>query len=352
MTVGDVEAAAGKKRFGAITASQADGSLTKIPVCVAAGARDGPLLYVHAAQHGIELNGIEALRRVIARVDPTRLAGTLIAVPIANPLALRFRRHYLTQEPGEPYSDEHPHNMNRAWPGDPEGNATQRLAHALWHEAASKADVVVDMHCWPWWRASAILGRGDHQPSAALAYAFGLGFVSLSSARPPSPDTPMSRMLTLVANRRGKAAITAELHGQWRLFEGSVREGVRGIENCMKHLGMLPGEPKPAPYYIDIAREPTAIIDAPRTGVFGPCVEPGAEAAAGQTLGTLLDAETAQGIEITAPCDGTVYAIGAIQGPTDVSLPATHALVAEGAQIAAIYGPDRQHHAPGIATAS
>jgi predicted deacylase len=307
---------------------------------------------VNAAQHGIELNGIEALRRVIARLAPARLAGILIAVPIANPLALRARRHYLTQEAEEPYSNEHPHNMNRVWPGDPEGNATQRLAHALWQEAASKADVIVDIHSWSRWQGSAAATRAEHQPSVALAYAFGLTFVSLSSARPPSPDTPAGRMLTLVALRRGKTAITPELRGQWRLSEDSVQEGVRGVENCMKHLGMLPGAPELPPYYVSIAEEPTVRIQAPRTGIFQPHVEPGADVAAGQILGTLVDADSGQGIEIPAPCDGCVYAIGALRGRTDVSLTAMHALAEKGTEIARIYGAERRHQPPGTSGAS
>ena len=344
MIVGDVEAAAGEKRFGHIAASQADGSLTRIPVCVASGARDGPVLYVNAAQHGIELNGAEALRRVVDRLDPVRMAGTLIAAPIANPPALLARRHYLAQEPEEPYSDEHPHNMNRLWPGDAEGNETERLVHALWQEGASKADVIVDLHCWSRWQTSAVLVRADHAASVDLAYAFGLRFVSLTSARAPSPDTARGQMLNLVAIRRGKAAITAELRGQWRLFEDSVQEGVRGIENCMKHLGMLSGKPEAAPYYIDIARGPTAVVEAPCTGIFGPYVEAGADVAAGQTVGTLVDAESAQGVEITAPCDGAVSAIGPIRGDTDVCLPATHAVAEKGDEIVMVHGSERKHH--------
>ncbi|MGD8240019.1 MAG: succinylglutamate desuccinylase/aspartoacylase family protein [Armatimonadota bacterium] len=346
MTIGDVEAVAGEKRLGHITASQADGSLTKIPVCVAAGPRDGPVLYAHAAQHGVELNGIEALRRVMGRLDAARLAGTLITVPIANPLALQHRRHFLGQEPEEPYSNEHPHNMNRVWPGDAEGNATERLAHALWQEAASRADVIVDIHGWCRWQSSAVAARGDHQPSVDLAYAFGLTFVSLSSARPPSPDTQRGRMLSLVAIRRGKTAITAELRGQWRLYEDSVQEGVRGVENCMRYLRMLPLAPVPAPYYIDLAQRATASVAAPCAGLFMPHVEPGADVAAGQMLGTLVDADTAQEIEITAPCHGTVYAIGALQGPSDVSLAAMHALAERGDEVARIYGTDRQYQPP------
>ncbi|MFQ5808162.1 MAG: hypothetical protein ACE5JM_00970, partial [Armatimonadota bacterium] len=110
--------------------------------------------------------------------------------------------------------------------------------------------------------------------------------------------------------------------------------------------GMLPVGLLPMPYYIDLAQEATASIEAPRAGLFMPHVEPGAEVVTGQMIGTLVDADTAQGIEIAAPCDGTVYAIGALQGPCDVSLAAMHALAERGDEIARIYGTDRQYQPP------
>jgi len=100
----------------------------------------GPTVYVQAAQHGIELNGPAALRRLHERLLRSRIAGTDVVVPVVNALALDHRS-YITP----PAYDAVNSNLNRVWPGDDTGSLQERLAAQLW-ELVTDADAVVDLH--------------------------------------------------------------------------------------------------------------------------------------------------------------------------------------------------------------
>ena len=82
------------------------------------GRRPGPVLYVHSTQHGNEISGVEVVRRVAQSLDPRRLRGTLVAVPVANPLALRWRCHHYLQGPEEAYQARPELDLDHVWPGE------------------------------------------------------------------------------------------------------------------------------------------------------------------------------------------------------------------------------------------
>ena len=149
------------------------------------GRRPGPVLYVHSTQHGNEISGVEVVRRVAQALDPRRLRGTLVAVPIANPLAFRWRRHHYLQGPEEAYQARPELDLGQAWPGDPAGSAPERLAHALWDGAARHATHVIDLHTWNRWQAAATTVDAWHAPSLDLALAFGLWVQARRSPAPP-----------------------------------------------------------------------------------------------------------------------------------------------------------------------
>ncbi|MFC6725356.1 succinylglutamate desuccinylase/aspartoacylase family protein, partial [Halobium palmae] len=129
------------------------------------GSREGPTLYVQAAQHGREVNGTEVLRRLHGRIDHDALAGRLVTVPVADPLTFD-RVSYTTPE----ILDSVNSNMNRCWPGDAEGTLHERMAARLW-EYAGNADALVDLHTGsPEMLTHTVFLEGDGE-SAALAHA-------------------------------------------------------------------------------------------------------------------------------------------------------------------------------------
>ncbi len=116
----------------------ADGQAMEIPFTVLHGKEEGKTLYVQVAQHGSEVMGLEALRRLITSLEPGLMEGTLIYC-LPNPLAFREKARATMFDPK-------PGGMNRVWPGDPDGSLTERMAHLIWTELISHADEVVDLH--------------------------------------------------------------------------------------------------------------------------------------------------------------------------------------------------------------
>jgi len=333
MKIGSAVVAKGERAFGRIGVDLADGNRVEIPIGILNGTRDGPLLYLQAAQHGLELNGIAAITKMLKEQSPSSLSGTVIAVPVASPLALRARRHWPGMGPEEAYSDS-PHNMNRTWPGDSEGNEAERMAYALFHQIVVKADYAVDFHAYSRWTASSVLAPEWNKVSVEMAEAFGLTFISLFK-RPESG--PAAKMFTTVATERGIPAITVELSGQWDLYPKSVEEGYRGIVNLMRHLGMVEEEPEPPKRRIVVGRVPPVEVRSPVEGLFLPFKEPGTEVKKGETLGRLIDTLRLEEMDVKSPMDGVIFRIGRGRPHADVKLPAMHALVDQGETIAVIY---------------
>src|SRR5688500_13626366 len=179
-----------------------DGTQMGVGYWMVKGKGDGPVLYVHSTQHGNEISGIEVVRRVVPRLDPRKLKGTVSGVPIANPLAFGWRRHHYLQGPEEAYQARPELDIDHFWPGDPGGTHVQRLAHALWQHGVRHATHVLDMHTWNRWQAAAATVRAWHAPSLELAKAFGLWV----QRRPESAETSVGERgsITAMAIREGK----------------------------------------------------------------------------------------------------------------------------------------------------
>ena len=273
------------------------------------GATDGPTVYVQAAQHGREVNGTEAIRRLHEHlVDAAELTGTVVTVPVADPLTFD-RRSYTTPEALDSIAP----NMNRVWPGDESGSIHERLAAALW-SVAGEADVVVDLHT-----ASAstlphvVYTQGD-AAAARLAGAFG---TDLHLAEPAGEaadaewhDRDFHGKLRVAAQGAGIPCITPELGDSERLQEGPVELGVAGLRSVLRSLEVLPGEPtvRSPPR----CRNHLARTRAAAAGLFrpDPACELGTTVAAGESLGTVYEPMTFEARQAaTAERDGVLYAV-------------------------------------------
>jgi len=140
LEVGDVAVGRGELKKGAIRGVELINNVSvDIPVLVMNGAEEGPTLILMSTQHGIEIQGIEVIQRVMReKLSPRSLGGAVIGIPVGNPLA--FMHHqYLS------WIDNL--DVGRVRADMPEGNTTERLAYALWTEAWSKADLIVNIHC-------------------------------------------------------------------------------------------------------------------------------------------------------------------------------------------------------------
>jgi predicted deacylase len=273
------------------------------------GTEDGPTLYVQAAQHGREVNGTETLRRFHDRIDGDALAGRIVAAPIADPLTFD-RVSYTTPEQ---FDSVNP-NMNRVWPGDPNGTLHERMAATLW-EYASEADAVVDLHTGsPDMLTHVVFMEGDRE-SQALAEAFGtdllLGEEAGEDADAEWADRDFSGKFRVAASNAGVPSITPELAHNKQIVEDAVETGVTGLWNVCRHLGLLDG-PTESNGDPVLARNHLGRVRAADSGLFraDPDREVGERVREGDHLGTLYDPATYEVLqEARVDRDGVLYSL-------------------------------------------
>jgi predicted deacylase len=278
----------------------------EIPVSLVHGSGPGPVLALVAGTHGYEYPGITALQRLRQAIDPRTLRGTLILVHIANPPSFYGRTIYTSPADGK--------NLNRVFPGRPDGTLSERIAHEITTQVIAKADFLVDLHAGDGNEAlrpyvyMPVTGdaRLDEQ-SRGMALAFGLDHIVIDDAR-IRPGQP-TQFVDQTALARGVPAITTET-GQLGLNdERSIALAEAGIQNLMRHLGMLEGKVEPARGVVWL--RDYQVIPSPATGVFRASVRDGYAVAEGGLLGELFDPFGARIAEIRAPFGGVVnYVIG------------------------------------------
>ena len=269
-----------------------------------------PTVYVQAAQHGHELNGAEVLRRVHhALLDGSELDGTVVAVPVADPVS--FDHSSYTTPPAIDATNP---NMNRAWPGDREGSVHERMAARLW-EYASEADAVVDLHTGaPEMLTHTVYRRGD-DTSRALALSFGtevcLAEAAGEDAEEEWADRGFDGKFRVAASAEGIPAITPELAHNKQLVEPAIETGVRGVFNVLRHLGLLPGTPD-VPADQRVVRNHLGRVTATASGLFRPAPETtlGRRVDAGEFLGRVTDPTTYEELQrVEATHDGLLYSV-------------------------------------------
>ena len=212
------------------------------PVISLTGAKPGPLLFVNAGVHGGEYPAIEAVIRLSKALDPKKIVGTVILMPVMNLPAFRSRTPFVC-----PIDHVNP---NRVFPGDPSGSYSEQMTHALINEFVVHADEYIDLHggdipealvpfviC----RSETGLADGKARDVAArskqMALAFGLPYV-LTVSKPVQPSKGLSSYAA--AAEKGIPSILAEAGGVGQLQEDQVELLVDGVKRVMQHLGMLP----------------------------------------------------------------------------------------------------------------
>ena len=282
---------------------------------------DAPVLYAQAAQHGREVNGAAVLRRLHDRLvgndakgrsedGPTAadLDGTLVTVPVADPLTFD-RVSYTTPES----LDSRQPNMNRCWPGDPEGSLHERMAARLW-AFAGEADAVVDLHTGsPSMATHAVYMRGD-DACRELAEAFGSDLL-LAEAAGDDADTEWDERgfagkLRVAATREGIPTVTPELAHSREVVPEAVETGVAGMLGALRHEGVLDGEPEP--WDGVVARNHLGRVIAADSGLFVPAPDLGVgdRVTEDERVGEVFDPTTFEPLQVArADRDGIAYSV-------------------------------------------
>lgn len=198
-----------------------------VPVTVVRGRSTGPTLFLTAAVHGDELNGVAIIRDLLNDEDFSYLAGTLIAVPVVNIPG------FLNQMRALPDGRD----LNRSFPGSSQGSFTSRLAHRIYQDVVRVSDYGLDLHTGGGDRGNYPHLRADlSKPHvASLAQAFGSELVIHGTG----PDGALRR----TAVDAGVPTIVYEA-GSARVFDRRfIDVGREGVLSVLRHLQMLPGEP-------------------------------------------------------------------------------------------------------------
>ena len=305
LTVGGVTANPGQKVSGWIDVAKAADDGTKIPVTVAHGAKDGPVLALIAGTHGYEYTSIIALQRVAAQLDPARMSGSVILVHMANPTTFYGRRIY--------YGSDNK-NLNRMYPGDPNGSISERIAHALTTQVIDKSTHLADLHCgdgneslrpYSYW-----MPIGDDkvdQAAKEMVLAFGLDHIVVDRSRPSDPKKTLYTSTTAMV--RGKPAITTESGGMGLTDEASVGAQTSGALSLINHLGIMAAPSvrvTSAVWY-----EKIEVLRAPVTGIWRPVVDKMHSVAKDALIGRILDPFGNVLREVRAPFAGEMlYVVG------------------------------------------
>lgn len=311
LKVGDVTANPGELKFGSLGHVELpDSTKVHIPVMVMNGAADGPTLIVQAVAHGVEMVGAEVIRRLMReKLDPKKIKGAIIAVPVANPLALHFGTRNTPQ-------DEM--NLNRVFPGNPNKSTTDRIAHIIWTEAITKGDYMVDLHGNdpPCTAFCLIKGTGNKKidaESEKIAKAFGLTIVYKRVVQADFSGTGSGK-----AAEEGIPAITIELIDPRRVTDESIDLGLRGLLNVLKVLGMMEGqiEKQPSRYvWGNGLVEDGVTVYTSRGGIMVTEKEPGEKISEGEVIARIYNPYGDELEAIKMPFEGYIraYTIGSTQ---------------------------------------
>jgi predicted deacylase len=194
-----------------------------MPVHVIRSKKPGPTLFVSAAVHGDELNGIEIIRRLINLKSLRLSSGTLIFVPMVNVYGVLNQSRYMPDR----------RDLNRCFPGSPKGSLAGIVANKFLSEIVKHCQYGIDLHTGAIHRSNLPQIRANlkDEKTRELAEIFGVPVLLNSNLRDGS--------LREAAVESGTKILLYEAGQALRFDELSIRAGVRGIQNVLTHLGMI-----------------------------------------------------------------------------------------------------------------
>lgn len=264
--------------------------VVNMPVYVINGRKPGPVLFVSAAIHGDELNGIEIVRRLVNLPALKKLSGALMAIPIVNVLGTFQKSRYLPDR----------RDLNRSFPGTERGSLASRLANTFLTEIVCQATHGIDLHTAAVHRENFPQVRGDldDTETAHIARAFNAP-VLLNSAL-------LEGSLRSSAAKNKIPVIVYESGEALRFDEVAIRTGVEGVLNVMRALEMLPPSKRRRKAMKPLVASESTWLRASGSGVLRAHVPLGGLVEKDQLMGVIADPLGENELEIRAPFDGFI----------------------------------------------
>lgn len=259
-------------------------AVIEIPVIVVAGKKEGTVLWVNGTVHGDELNGSYAAWELSRELDPEKMSGTFIVTPICNPIAFEARNKISAIDSMD---------MDTAFPGDPKGMLTQRIAHVIYEEIRKHAKALISFHTMatpylanPYSVRKIVPGVSAeiNKVSEGMQRAFGVSvncLVDLGGATNELPGVT-SGALDITCMKDGIPAFMGEMGQGGKIEDRFVEAGRQGIRNVMIYLGMLDGTVVQPQKQILITKR--KFLRSDKGGLIQMCVKSGDTVKAGEAL--------------------------------------------------------------------
>ncbi len=302
-TVGSAVARRGTMATGQIVVPAGSDSGMSIAVAVIHGARPGPVVAFISGQHGTEYTTIIAMQRLIPRIDPAKLAGTVIVIPLVNTPS------FISMTPARNPTDNK--SMLGVWPGDSNGTQSSRAVALINKQVVERANVVLDFHGGdldedvgvPF--TAAVRGGNAKQDSETVRLAVAYGVEHIQIIDRPLTSTAVGRRVDGQALLHGAASILVGIGRVGTVTDADVKLAIDGCLNVLGALQMI-DRPAPAAYtpvWLDAA---APRISAQGPGAFFATVAPGKMVQKGDVLGYTTDFLGLKTGDITSPIDGLV----------------------------------------------
>lgn len=253
-----------------------------IPISVISCGQ-GPTALLTGGNHGDEYEGPIALQDLASTLDPATISGRVIILPMMNLPAFAVGRRCSPIDGG---------NMNRSFPGRPDGTVTQKIAHFIATELVPMADIVLDYHSG---------GRTlDFLPFAAAHILPDKGQEAKCVAAMKAFDAPYSMQMLEIDNvgmfdteveTQGKVFVTTELGGGGTSTAASVAVARKGARNLLIHAEILEGVPETAGSVMLDMPDARCFVFSEHPGLLEPMVDLGATVEEGQPIARLWPAD-------------------------------------------------------------
>jgi predicted deacylase len=309
LDVGGQRCAPGTKQVVALpVTTDLSGGKIKLYVHVVNGREPGPTLTLLSTLHGSEFWSIETVRRLVEGLDPSRLRGAVLAVPVGNPVALQMSTRATPDESDAP-------DLNRVFPGYNTW-ITEQLASVMTEAVLKKADYVIDFHIGPWGCCMGTVMYGTDfdedvvEKSRDMAFAFGYPCIQTGKIASGFPGPRSScgyagkvlKIPNLIIEIGGAGFDKAHEEAWYRI-------NLDGLRNIMIHAGMLEGELDLPDRYLTWAKRWR--VNPSVGGLLFPEIPPNdlmRQVRQGEVLGKVVSPYTFEVLEeLAAPGDGVVF---------------------------------------------
>lgn len=272
----------------------------RLPITIINGDDPGPTVFLSAAVHGDELNGVEVVRHVSDELDHSELRGTLVCLHVVNVPGFNAQKRYL------PIYDR---DLNRAFPGREDGTSAERIARKIYQNFIRPCDFGIDFHTSTRGRTNMIHVRADmrHERVSRLAQAFASNVILSSSG----PDGSLRRVATEAANT---AAITVELGEANRFERPLVNEAIAGVRSVFAEFGLHPRRQVRWPgWRVTVPRDEKTWLRADEGGVVEMQVDGGELVRKDETICTITNPFDKKLSKLVAPFTGVM--VGVLNNP-------------------------------------